>query len=220
MLRFEPTKHGTGIKVLGDYGDLNSLHQTFWNLMPESRNISMRERVRLLSIMSYEVRHAMQHYRLCETISYDDQNEVTYYGCQIDWICMLFTISCLRYNAGYTSLSQQDQANLMLLEYLTERAMNQYDQQGASTLKYFINSRINIADDLIYHIYQAVWYDFMTLPAGKQRFRKISELISKYSTLWSPDYKILKAHFEQLTQDGTKTICDYETHFEDITIKW
>lgn len=220
MLRFEPTKHGTGIKLLGDYGDLNSLHQTFWNLMPESRNISMRERVRLLSIMSYEVRHAMQHHRLCETISYDDQNKVTYYGCQIDWICMLFTISCLRYNAGYASLNQQDQANLMLLEYLTERAMNQYDPQGASTLKNFINARINISDDLVYHIYQAVWYDFRILPTGKQRFRKIPELISKYSTFWSPDYKILKAHFEQLTKDGTKTICDYETQFEDIDIKW
>lgn len=98
--------------------------------------------------------------------------------------------------------------------------MNQYDQQGASTLKYFINARINIADDLVYHIYQTVWHDFMTLPAGKQRFRKIPELISKYSTLWSPDYKILKAHLEQLTKDGTKTICDYETQFEDIAIKW
>lgn len=218
MLQFEPTKHGTGIKVLGDYGDLDSLHKTFWNLMPESRNISMRERVRLLSIMSYEVRHATQHHRLCETINYDAQNEVKYYGCQIDWICILFTISCLRYNAGYTSLNQRDQANLMLLEYLTERAMNQYDQQGAANLRFFINARINIADDLIFHIYQAVWYEFMCMKPGKQRFRKIPEIIAKYTSWGSPEYKTIKVHFDELTADGTKTVCDYETEFENLEV--
>lgn len=221
MLQFEPTKHGTGVIILGDYGDLKSLHETFWKLMPQSPIIATRERNRLLSIMSYEIRHASQHDRLCEVRKFDDDNKVTYYGCPIDWICLLFTISCLRYNAGYTGINRRDLANLILLEYWTERSMIEYDQQGASMLKLFINARVNVADDLVYHVYQAVWHDFMILPTGKQRFRKIPELISKYATLWSPDYKTLKAHFEQLTKDGKHTICDYESQHEDITkIVW
>lgn len=220
MLQFEPTKHGTGVIILGDYGDLTSLHQTFWNLMPESPSIGTRERNRLLTVMSYEIRHASQHDRLCESRNYDNENKVTYYGCQIDWICLLFTISCLRYHARYIEVDKRDLANLILLEYWSEQSMLQYDQQGASMLKYFINARIDVSDELVYHIYQAVWHDFMTLPTGKQRFRKIPELISKYTTLWSSDYKIIKAHMEQLTKDGKTTICDYESQFEDIKIVW
>lgn len=220
MLQFEPTKHGTGVTILGDYGDLKSLHQTFWNLMPESRDISMRERNRLLTIMSYEIRHASQHDRLCEKRYYDNDNEVTYYGCQIEWICLLFTISCLRYNAGYVAIDKRDLANLILLEHLTEQSMLMYDSQGASILKDFINARINVSDELVYHTYQAIWYTFVTMPTGKQRFRKIPELIGKYGTLWSPDYKAMKTHFDELTKDGKATVCDFETQFEDIKVVW
>lgn len=33
----------------------------------------------------------------------------------------------------------------------------------------------------------------------------------------APNYKILKAHFEQLTKDSKHTICDYQSQHEDIT---
>lgn len=220
MLQFEPTKHGTGVAIFGDYGDLMSLHQTFQKLSPESRDISMRERTRVLTMMSYELRHAARHHRLCEERSYDDENKVTYYGCQIGWICILFSISCLRHNAGYTSLDKKDLANLNLLEYWTEQAMSQFDNLGASTLKYFINARINVSDELVYHIYQSVWREFMSMKPGKNRFRKIPELIGKYGFFTSPEYKDLKAHFTILTANTGSTVCDYEDQLEDINVVW
>lgn len=218
MLQFEPTKHGTGVTILGDYGDLNSLHQTFWNLMPTSSNVSDRERVRLISIMSYEIRHAYQHHRLCEERSYGNDDKVMYYGCQIDWICLLFSISCLRHEASYKSLGKNDLANLYLLEYWTEQTMLKFDSQGASVLKHFINARINVSDDLIFHIYQSVWREFMSMKPGKARFRKIPELIGKYSFFTSPEYKDMKARFALLTTNDGSTVCDYEDLMEDVTV--
>ena len=57
MLQFEPTKHGTGVKVIGDYGDLYGLYQTFLKLSHESNHRTHHERNRLLAVMSYEIRH-------------------------------------------------------------------------------------------------------------------------------------------------------------------
>ena len=220
MLQFEPTKHGTGVVILGDYGDLKSLHETLWKLMPESTMISMRERNRLLTFISYEVRHATQKDRICEKRYYDGDNEVLYLGCQIDWICLLFSISCLRYNAGYTSLDRRDLANLMLLEHWTEKAMELYDSQGAAILKSFINARIDISNDLVYHAYQSVWFEFISAKPGKQRFRKIPDLIWKYTCSWAPEYKLIKEHFDKLTVDKKTTVCDYEATFSEIEIVW
>lgn len=75
MLQAIPTKHGTGVKFVGDYGDLKTLHETFWKLMPESRLIPKRERNRLLTVMSYEIRHAHQH----ESLTSDGKHTVCDY---------------------------------------------------------------------------------------------------------------------------------------------
>jgi hypothetical protein len=219
MLQAIPTKHGTGIKLFGDYGDLASLHETFWKLMSESRFISRRERNRLLTVMSYEIRHAYQHDRLCEERSYDAENNVTYYGCYVDWVTLLFSISCLRDNAAYEELNGLDLANLHLLEYWCKEAMFVYDAQGAGMLQHFINARIPTNDDLVYHLHQAVVNEFYRMKPGKARFRKITDLFYKYR--WHGEcYNQLKAHFDSLTNDGKNTVCDYESNYDDIEVIW
>lgn len=219
MLQAIPTKHGTGVKFIGDYGDLKTLHETFWKLMPESRFIPKRERNRLLTVMSYEIRHAHQHDRLCEERAYDAENIVTYYGCYIDWVTLLFSISCLRDNAAYEELNGLDLANLHLLEYWCKEAMFAYDAQGAATLQNFINANIPSNDALVYHLHQAMANEFYRMKPGKTRFRKITELFYKYRW-YGESYNQLKEHFESLTSDGKHTVCDYESNFGDIEIIW
>ena len=219
MLQFEPTKHGTGVKVIGDYGDLYGLYQTFLKLSHESNHRTHHERNSLLTVMSYEIRHAYQHDRLCEKRFFDADNEVTYLGCYIDWVTLLFTISCLRDNASYAILNELDQANLYLLEHWCKEAMFAYDPQGANELQSFINARIPTNDELVYHIYQDMVNEFYRMKPGKQRFRKIANLFYKYR--WYGEYyNSLKEHFKSLTNDGKTTVSSYDSDYEYIDIVW
>lgn len=52
MITAQPTKHGTGIQLWGDYGDLNFLYETTSKLMvseEETQNKYALQRSRLLS---------------------------------------------------------------------------------------------------------------------------------------------------------------------------
>lgn len=217
MLQACPTTKGTGIVLYGDYADLYNLYTTFQKLFKEDTEIE-RERTRILTIMSYEIRHAYQGDRLVKKIAYDADNIVSYYGCRIDWITLLYTISCLRDHAGFVILDELDHANLLLLEYWCKKALFEYDAQGANTIQNFINARINTHDKFVYLIHQEIVNQFFRMKPGKNRFRRIPELLLQYGYNM-PAYKSLEMHINTMLQQSD-TISDIESNFPDIDIQW
>jgi len=191
MLQAYPTKNGTGITILGDYGDLASLYDTVQHVadtLSES-NKNQKGQFQLLMNFAYEIRKAYSGQREKEKISFDTDDEYYYYGFQVVWTDILIFISVLRHNAGYAQSDKYNQACMYLLEYVVEKALFEYDPEGASIIKEFIAQRINIRDQYAFLIYQAVHIKFVTEKPGKTRFRKIPTYVGSYFSNYSQEYK-------------------------------
>lgn len=219
MLQAFPTQHGTGVKILGDYGDLTSLYDTITELFDEEQNDIAFQRTRILTVLSYEIRHAFQHDRLCEEFRYDNDNIVIYYGFKVDWITLLFSICCLRYNASFKIINEVDQYNLYLLEFLCKDSMKSYDLQGGSVFESFINTVIPVHDKLIYLLHQHIVNEFFRMRTGKQRFREIPNLIHKYCGR-TPLHLEIQEDIEKMIKDKNSSISSIESDYPYIDVKW
>lgn len=222
MLQGYPTKGGTGISIFGDYGDLNSLYSMVHeiaNSLDES-NIRLKAQSQLLMNFAYEIRKAYSGQRLTDILTFSgDDKEMHYYGFHCVWTDMLIFISTLRHNAGYVQTDKLFQANLYMLEYVVEKAMFDYDPQGANIIQHFIGQRINITNQYAFIIYQALHITFVSAKPGKKRFRNIPLLIGDHFSEYRQDYKDLIQSFEISAKEQNCEITDLE--FNDFPeIKW
>jgi len=145
MLQGYPTKNGTGISILGDYGDLANLYETvhhFASTLNENNPIQKPQH-QLLMNFAYEIRQSYSGQRETEKVKFNGDIEYSYYGFQLVWTDILIFISVLRHNAGYAQSDKLHQANLYMLEYVVEKALFEYDPEGASAIKEYICQRIN-----------------------------------------------------------------------------
>lgn len=213
MLQSFPTKSGTGISIFGDYGDLHILYDTihhFANTLDDNKN-PQKAQHKLLMNFAYEVRKAYSGQRLIEKLTYDSDNiENTFYGFQLVWTDILIFISVLRHNAGYAQSDKLHQANLYLLEFIVEKALFEYDAEGANQIKNFIGQGINITDEHAFIIYQALHIKYVTDKKGKTRFRKIPQLLSRHFFKWNSDYQQLIASFQQSAREQKCEVTDLE----------
>lgn len=178
MIYANHTKKGTGIEIWGDFEDLANLYNTVSKLLLcDSNESKTRERCRLLSIISSEIRHALCGYREIKNQVDRNKNITTYYGFKVDWITMLYTISTLRYNAALITTDELDQCNLYQLEYWTKSALEAYDSEGARFIKLFINARIDITTEYVYLIHQNILRTYLSQKPSKKRYRNIPDLI-------------------------------------------
>lgn len=197
MLEAYPTKHGTGVEFIGTYNDLASLYDTM-NKLSYTEIDKFSEDERLLTIMAYEVRHAFQGDREVYKKDYT-------FGFKINWVTLLYTISCLRHHQGCAVLNRIDLANLFILEELTEQAMLAFDAKGYAQLRFFIGERISIGDEMTYLIHREVFSDFIQMKTGVTRFRAIPGILIKWS--WgSPTYKAFKNSMEKYVKENNCNI--------------
>lgn len=222
MLQGYPTKNGTGISIFGDYGDLSSLYKTVHEIANslDENNIQLQAQSQLLMNFAYEIRKAYSGQRLTDKLIFDgDDKELVYYGFHCVWTDLLIFISTLRHNAGFVQTDKLMQANLYLLEYITEKALFDYDAEGANLIRHFIGQRINITDKYAFIIYQALQIKFVTTKSGKQRFREIPQLLINYFSEWQQEYKNLIQSFEISAKEQNCEITDLE--FSDFPeVKW
>ena len=209
MIQAYPTKKGTGISIYGDYGDLYALYQSVHQVANslDENNIRLNAQHKLLMNFAYEIRKAYSGQRLTDKIHYDGdkEKELFYYGFNIVWTDVLIFISTLRYNAGYIQTDKLLQANLYILEYIVEKALFEYDAEGANIIKDFIGQRINITNKYAFLIYQALHIKFATQKSGKKRFRDIPHLIGDYFSEWRQEYKDL---IDSLEESAKLENCD------------
>ena len=213
MLQAFPTKNGTGISIFGDYGDLQMLYQTihhFSETLDENRN-HQKAQHELLMNFAYEVRKAVGGQRLVDKFSYSGDNiEHNFYGFQLVWTDIIIFINSLRWNAGYARSEKLHQAALYLLEYLVEKALFDYDAEGAEKIKPLLERGINVADEHAFIIYQAVHIKHVSDMPGKKRFRNLPNLLVSHFANWKPEYKNLIASFQQSAQEQNCAATDLE----------
>ena len=155
---------------------------------------------------------------MLDKITFDgDKSEMQYYGFQIVWTDILIFISALRHNAGYIQTNKLRQANMYMLEYIVEKALFDYDPQGANAIQHFIGQRIDITNQYAFILYQALQIKYVTAKPGKQRFRNIPSLIIGYFSEWRQEYKDLIHKFESSAKEQNCEITDLEiTDFPEI----
>ena len=222
MLQGQPTKNGTGISIFGDYGDLANLYEIVHEIARsrDEYNERLKAQNQLLMNFAYEIRKAYSGQRLQDKFTYSgDEIEYQYYGFQVVWTDILIFISVLRHNAGYIQTDKFQQANLYMLEHIVEKALFDYDPEGANQIKEFIGQRINITDKHAFLIYQALHIKFVTEKSGKRRFRKIPALIGSHFSEWKDEYKQLINSLQISAKEQNCDILELEfNNFPDI--KW
>lgn len=222
MLSAYPTKKGTGISIYGDYGDLYTLYQTVTQVslaLDEARPIQKAHNM-LLTNFAYEIRHAYSGHRLMEKINYIDDVELQSYGFRIIWPDMLVYLAVLRSCAGFTPTSKLHQSVLYMLEHLVEKAMFDYDAQGATILKDFICQQISIHHELALQLYQATHLSFISQYPGKPRFRKISNLITSHFSTYSAEHKKVVLDIEMYAKAHNCAPQDVYLESEFPEIEW
>jgi hypothetical protein len=225
MLYGYPTKNGTGIVILGDSLDLESLYTTIHQLSlsffaPNGNNERTKGQNQLLMNFAYEIRKAYSGNRLKEKSHSNCENKgIYYYGTKFVWTDILIFISVLRHAAGYILTDKLHQSNLYMLEHIVETSLNTYDPIGAKQIKFFIGQRINITNKYVFIIYQALHIRFITEKTGKQRFRNIPQLFLDYFSEYGVKYKELIDSFQKSAIEQGCEITELEFS-EFPNIKW
>ena len=217
MLQSNPTKRGTGVAIYGDYGDLISLYDTVHYIANTLNEATPMHQ--LLMNFAYEIRHAYQGDRDEDVHSYGDGHKVHYYGFNIVWTDIIIFIATLRHCAGYILTQKLNQANLYILEYVVEKALFEYDPEGAHVITENYIQRTNVLNPYVFLIYQAMHIQFVSGVPGKNRFRNIPNLFRNHLSEYSPEYKNFISSLELSAKQNNCDIKDLE--FNDFPdIKW
>ncbi|HET7116343.1 MAG TPA: hypothetical protein VFI29_07615 [Hanamia sp.] len=201
MLQGFSTQNGTGITIYGDYCDLRSLYLTIDKIAEKVSQIEDDPRYVTLMGFSYDVRKAYSEQRLKEEITFDGDRKIEYFGFQFLWPDLLIFISVLRYQASYSIMNELDQSNLYLLEHITKKALEEYDQVGVTLLKNLIGQQINILDPLLVQINEFINIEYLKLKPSKKRFRDLYLLISNNFSSWTKESKNLKIFLEEKAKE-------------------
>ena len=224
MIRAETTKHGTGIQIWGDYGDLKFLYETTSKLMLTKENTQNKyaiAREDLISSFCYELRHAYQGKRDSIFINYtkeESEEESPYFGFKIDWITYIITLSCLRENMKLVTINEADIANIRLLEFWGKKAMRDFDEKGAALLEKFIDVGVLI-DEYVYLIYQQIIHQYCQSKPTVSRFRNIAKLLHDFY-IHSGYKQSLEAQIKIKASQLKCDINELEFVYEDIDFKW
>lgn len=173
----EPTRKGTGVTVWGTYDDLTNLydaikHLNLWEYTHDNRGSIER----IIDVFSYELRHAYQGNRKTKQITYRDGQSIKVYGFHCTWVELLFTTSCIRRKCSYSEVSKFQHGTFLLLESEIERALYEYDPQGAVFIEHFIN-HTDVSSDKLWHHFNEILLYFLHQPAGKKRFRDLPVML-------------------------------------------
>lgn len=177
-----PTKGGLGIELWGTYDDLNMLYGVvgkFWNNerlkpVPGSKN-----REKLISGFSYEIRNACQGIRLMRESAHFSVETIPHFGCEISWPHMLFSLTVLRYNAHFVAPGKFELGILLVLEHWLQRSMEEFDQEGAALLSPFLEGAIYAANPCLYQFMRSINMEYFLLGGGKESFRKLPKLLNR-----------------------------------------
>lgn len=225
MIYIIPTKRGIGVELWGTYDDLANLYEVvgkFWNDETYLEKKGFENRDKLLSSFSYEIRKAKEGSRLKRKSGHFSFEEQEYFGFQISWVHFLFSLTALKFNMRFYETTKFDVSQILLLEFWLEKAMNGFDEVGATKLVGFIEDGLYGANNYIYQYMRSINLDFHMLGGGKQAFRKLPDLLKK-GIFYSDEYKDYGKFLEEEAKRLNCEITELELSDDDFdyeNIKW
>ena len=218
MLQAYPTQKGTGVILFGDYSDLSLLYGTVHKVAStlNENDSQTKGQFQLLMNFAYEIRKAKQGAREVEKFNLNGE-EISYYGFKEVWVDILAFVCSLRSLAGYIMLDKLEQSMLYTLEYVLEKALFDYDPQGAEKAKSLLNGRLSVNQKYIFQLYQTLHKDFVSSTSGKKRFRSIYDLMISYYNPLSSKHKSIIEDFRRSASHYNCDITELEvSEFPDI----
>ena len=218
MLSVYHTKYGAGIKLFGDYRDLQSLHKTVHYFC--SKELMESGASEFVVGLAYDVRKAYEGSRLTEKFGFDALDQVTYRGVEILWPIILPQVSMLRKAAAIAATSRNHQADLYALEAGIEGALLAYDgSAGAECLAWLEMGGWFTKDYLFEFIcYKAKQYA-CELPSGKKRFEILPDLLRQLHPL-SPEYKAFAERLGKLAKEKNCSTAELQDMSDWPDFKW
>ncbi len=225
MLYIIPTKKGMGVELWGTYEDLDLLYDTigkFWNDENYLNKKGFESRDKLISGFSYEIRKTKDNQRLSRATSHFSIEKQTYYGAQISWVHILFSMAAIKYNMRFYETNKLDIATIIQVEFWLERAMNSYDEVGAKELIGYIDDGLYGANDYIYQYMRSINLDYFLLDGGKRAFRQLPKLL-KRGIFYTSEYKEYASYLEK---EATRLNCEItdleinDDHIDYENMKW
>jgi len=220
MIQINATKGGIGIEIWGTYEDLENLYQfigKFWSIEKYSSITGFENRDKVLSGFVYEIRKAKEGSRLKRNFRNQE-----YFGTRVSWVHLIFSLTALKFNMQYLEMNKFEIAQILMIEFEIEKAMNEYDEKGAKDLIGFIEGGLYGANPYIYQYMRSINYDFFMLGGGKTAFRKLPYLLRKgvyYTDEYIEYESMLKSDSERLNC-SIMELDLIDDHFDYESIKW
>lgn len=168
MLIGSATKFGTGICIMGDYLDLDSLYKTIHFV---DSKLDENSESNLLLSFAYEIRKAKDGSR--GKINLIDG--IKYYSTNIFWHRFILATNLLRKRLGYLDGNLDHLANVTRLEYFGMNELRKFDKlYGDDLCNWFLKKHV-CSDSLLEVFDTYLTFDLIKKKDGKQRFKFLAE---------------------------------------------
>jgi hypothetical protein len=205
MLIAFPTKYGAGITLYGDYHDLSGIRDTIFSLTNRGPLIAHMED--FILALAYDLRHAYQGDREKREFGFDDLNKVNYFGVSVLWPTFLIQLGLLRWVAGFSPTTREEQSDLYRLESCAERALVSYDPLiGRKCFDWLISFNAFPNTYLIAYLSDLALEYISVGKPGKARFRNLPAIL-QMSSPSSTEYRLFD---NELRNIATKAGCKPE----------
>jgi hypothetical protein len=202
MLISEATKHAAGIKIYGDYLDLNSLHQTIHYLV-EGVPLDGGKSVlgEFVLGLAYEVRHAFQQDRETRKFGHDEYDTVTYRGFQYLWPYILPQVGLLRWAASFHPTNRSHQSNLFRIEECIQSALFSIDSVVGNEVFDWLSHFSGWSDNYYTQFIDncALWY-VTRATTKKARFKMLPEVLHMMAP-WGERYRKFAEQIESIAKE-------------------
>lgn len=225
MFYILPTKKGIGVEIWGTRNDLETLYDVFARFWGEENNYlekGFETRDKIISGFAYALRKGYEGSRLVMKNNHFSTEDIEYFGTQLSWVHVLFSINALRYNSRFFETTKFEISIFLQFEYWLENAMNEFDEIGAKFLIPFITDGIHIGNEHLYLYMRSIDIDYLLTKGGKVAFRQLPNLLNR-AIIYTEEYK---SYLLELEKDAKKLGCkiseleinDDEVNYEKI--KW
>ncbi|WP_394340953.1 DUF6904 family protein [Pleomorphovibrio marinus] len=106
----------------------------------------------MLSAFLYEVRHTYQGDRIIRESSHFSIERVSYYGCQISWVQLLFFIGFVNHKKSLFPQNKLLDAIILQIEYWTVEALVEYEKKAGQKMLSYDGKSLDGSNPYLYLI--------------------------------------------------------------------
>ncbi len=117
--------------------DLRAANEMIHYIVNESSVLNCQHNVDLSEFtlgLAYDIRKAYERQREIIKLDDTDDKQVTYYGVDVIFPCLILQLTTLRWACAFTVINRHQQSMLYSLEWAVESAMNDFDVKVSSEI--------------------------------------------------------------------------------------